>query len=247
MSSFGQWYEDQQQQQSGGGGGNDDSGISLSTFSGYFTGDGGGDNADGGDGGEGNTLLPLFGGTGGGFSGMKQSLEQNLPGKVCGMNYAQRFRMFCALQFISALFFFLGFTVGLTTIYIRPQKFALCFTFGSLTFMASFAILKGPVAHILGMFDAERLPFTVVYLGSMFFTLYFTMTVGGVSGYVTVIACSGCQILSLLWYLITFIPGGSSGMNVLMSGLMKIIGPIVKGCATVWSAILGRLFGQMIQ
>eukprot|EP00586_Coscinodiscus_wailesii_P014233 CAMPEP_0172508320 /NCGR_PEP_ID=MMETSP1066-20121228/211029_1 /TAXON_ID=671091 /ORGANISM="Coscinodiscus wailesii, Strain CCMP2513" /LENGTH=240 /DNA_ID=CAMNT_0013286249 /DNA_START=71 /DNA_END=790 /DNA_ORIENTATION=- len=240
MSSFGQWYEEQKHQHDANA--NNDTGISLSSVSGLFTSSGSNNDAEGGEdgGGEGNSLLPLFGGgdagnaAGGGISGMKQALEKQLPSQVCGMNYAQRFRMFCALQLISALFFFLGFTVGLTTIYIRPQKFALCFTFGSLTFMASFAILKGPIDHFIGLLDAERLPFTVIYLGSMFATLYCTFTVGGISGYTTVIVSSGCQIVALLWYLVTFIPGGKAGMNVLMKGVMTIIGPIITGCVKVW-------------
>jgi len=154
--------------------------------------------------------------------------------------------MFATLLFISALFFTLGFTVGLTTIYIRPQKFAICFTFGSLSFMSSFAILKGPVTHLRGMLQADRLPFTVIYLGTMFATLYFTFTEGGVSGYVTVIGCSGLQLLALLWYLVTFIPGGSAGLNVLMVGLKKILSPLLLGCAKLWGMILSKCFGRMI-
>ena len=67
------------------------------------------------------------------------------------------------------------------------QKFALCFTFGSLTFMASFAMIKGPAAHLQSMLTKERLPFTLVYVTSMIATLYCTFNFGGVSGYFIVL------------------------------------------------------------
>lgn len=237
--SFGQWYEEQKQSEdatsssSSGGGGFE--------FLNIFSSD-----EDGGD------TLPLFATTNpdgtpgaGGFAGIKASLEAQLPQKVMGMNYQQRFRMFCTLLCISALFFTLGFLVGVPTIYVRPQKFALCFTLGSLSFMCAFAILRGPFAHVSGMVTAERLPFTVVYLGSMFATLHFTFTVGGASGYVSVLAFSGLQLLALLWYLITFLPGGAAGMSVLTKGIARVMKPLILGCASVWAAVARRCVGFM--
>lgn len=243
--SFGQWYEQQKQQETSGG-----SNGSLSPFniSGSLFG-GTAANANDGDEdtGDSSGMLPLFSSGSGShdfsFSGMKQSLEQQFPSKILGMNYQQRFRMFCVLLLLSALFFGLGFAVGLPLITIRPQKFALCFTFGSLTFMSSFAILRGPAAHISGMLAMDRLPFTTIYLSSMFCTLYFCFSVGGISGYVTVIASSVLQILALLWYLITFIPGGSAGMHVLFSAMIKISKPVIVGCTKVWAACVAKLFG----
>eukprot|EP00957_Ditylum_brightwellii_P009327 705833-Ditylum_brightwellii.AAC.1 len=153
--------------------------------------------------------------------------------------------MFTMTLLLSALFFALGFTVGIPLLTIRPQKFALCFTFGSLTFMFSFAILKGPAAHLASMITAERLPFTTIYTASMMATLYFTFSVGGAEGYVLVMASSGLQILALLWYLITFLPGGAAGMKVLTQAIVKIMTPILFGCTKVWGMIVSRCFGWL--
>ena len=151
--------------------------------------------------------------------------------------------MFCALLCLSGLFFALGFAVGIPMITVRPQKFALCFTFGSLTFMGSFAILRGPYAHLSGMLTADRLPFTIVYVASMLATLYFTFSVRGASGYVTVMVSSGLQLLALLWYLITFLPGGSQGMKVLTQAIGALLRPLIVGCTKCWGKILSRVIG----
>mmetsp|Transcript_33454 Transcript_33454/g.49213 ORF Transcript_33454/g.49213 Transcript_33454/m.49213 type:complete len:164 (-) Transcript_33454:182-673(-) len=163
------------------------------------------------------------------------------------MNYQERFRMFCALLCLSGLFFGLGFAVGLPMITLRPQKFALCFTFGSLAFMMSFAILKGPNEHFMGMLESDRLVFTTIYFGSMLATLYFTFSVGGVSGYFTVLASSGLQIMALIWYLISFIPGGAAGMSVLFSGILKMLKPLLVGCAKIWKKFITSVFNWVTQ
>lgn len=135
--------------------------------------------------------------------------------------------MFCALLILSVVFFTLGFTVGLPLIAVRPRKFALCFTCGSLTFMGSFAILRGPHAHFSGMFASDRLPFTIIYIGSMLATMYFTFKSHGLSGYMMVVASSAFQLLSLVWYLITFLPGGAQGMKILTSAIITMLKPII--------------------
>lgn len=238
MSGFGQWYEEQQ----GNSGGSNTSSFSISSLLAFDEND--------------TSSLPLFGsGTGGengegggfGFSSMKASLESQLPAKVMGMNYQQRFRMFCACLCVSVLFFTLGFVIGVPLITVRPQKFALCFTFGSLMFMFSFAILKGPVEHLYGMLQPDRLVFTSIYVISMATTLYFTFNVGGISGYVTVLCSSAFQILSLMWYLITFLPGGAQGMNMLMKGIAKILRPLIVGCAKAWGVVLSRCLSCLTQ
>ena len=141
------------------------------------------------------------------ISSMRSTLESQLPQKIMGMNYQQRLQIFVVALLISTLFFALAFFVGLPLITVRPQKFALSFTMGSITFMGSFAILKGPAEHFKTLLSAERLNFTVVYVGSMILTVYLTFTAGGMEGYVLVLGASGLQLVALVWYLVTFLPG----------------------------------------
>mmetsp|Transcript_16829 Transcript_16829/g.26250 ORF Transcript_16829/g.26250 Transcript_16829/m.26250 type:complete len:242 (-) Transcript_16829:321-1046(-) len=226
-SSFGDWYEQQKADKGDGNGSNSANGSGN-----FLTGIMSGDNMA--------ESLPLFFGEGGALNSIPNidisgTLEAQLPQKVMGMNYQQRFKVFIISLFISSLFFGLAFFVGLPLVTVRPQKFALCFTLGSLSFMCSFAILKGPHAHMASMLAYERLPFTTVYLTSMFATLYFTFTVGGMSGYVAVMGASGLQLASLMWYLVTFIPGGTNGLKLVVSGMIKMLQPVLivlRKCCT---------------
>mmetsp|Transcript_30240 Transcript_30240/g.49965 ORF Transcript_30240/g.49965 Transcript_30240/m.49965 type:complete len:233 (+) Transcript_30240:164-862(+) len=227
MSSFGKWHEEQKSKEAGG----TDTSSSSSISSWFPT----------------SETLPLWENaeipT---FSGMRASLESQLPQNVMGMNYQQRFQMFCALLFLSGLFFALGFFVGLPMVAIRPQKFALCFSFGSLTFMASFGVLKGPMAHLKGMLSADRIVFTTIYIGSMLATLYFTFHAGGASGYVLVMGASAAQLVALLWYLISFLPGGSSGLSIVLSAMATILKPVFIACAKMQAMIFGRCLSYWV-
>lgn len=215
MSSFGDWYDKQKQEQQAAACNNNDGDVeSQSLISDSISG------------------LSL--------SSMRSSLEAQLPQQIMGMNYQQRFQIFCICLLLSAVFFALGFFVGLPLLTVRPQKFALSFTCGSITFMASFAILKGPKEHLLSMLAPDRVKFTVVYLGSMLLTLYLTFTAGGAKGYVLVLGASALQLMCLLWYLVTFLPGGATGMKILTQAMWKLLKPLVVNCAKLQAICFAR-------
>ncbi|KAL3805877.1 hypothetical protein HJC23_007838 [Cyclotella cryptica] len=228
--SFGKWYDDQkqQQQQPPPPAAAPSNSMSLSSLFSPST------SAEEGDI-ESQSLLESFS-----LSSMRSSLEAQLPQKIMGMNYQQRFQIFCISLLLSALFFALGFFVGLPLLTVRPQKFALSFTCGSITFMSSFAILKGPQAHFASMMTGDRIHFTVFYLGSMVLTLYLTFTAGGAKGYILVLGASAMQLLALLWYLVTFLPGGAMGMKVLTQALWTLLRPLMIGCAKFQAMCIGR-------
>ncbi|CAJ1948353.1 unnamed protein product [Cylindrotheca closterium] len=173
------------------------------------------------------------------FENMKQSMEAQMPKKILGMGYQQRFQVFCALLFLSALFFALAFFVGVPMMAVKPQKFALSFTCGSLMFMGSFGILKGPMEHLKSMCTADRMFFTTIYLGSMMATLYLTFTKGGARGYVLVMSASAVQLMALLWYLISFLPGGSAGLSIVAKIICTMLQPILKGCVIMQAKLMG--------
>ena len=176
------------------------------------------------------------------FANMKQAMEAQMPKKILGMNYQQRFQVFAGLLLIAALFFALAFLFGLPMIGVRPQKFALSFTMGSLTFMASFGILKGPMEHLKGMCAPDRVVFTSIYIASMIMTLYCTFHYGGFSGYALVLMASGIQLAALLWYLVSFLPGGTLGLQYLVAMLGHLLKPVIVVCAKCQAACCARCF-----
>jgi len=98
----------------------------------------------------------------------------------------------------------------------------------------------GPMEHIRGMCAPDRIVFTIIYIGSMIMTLYFTFQYGGISGYALVLASSAAQLVALLWYLISFLPGGAMGMQYLFAMLGHILKPIIVSCARLQAACIGR-------
>ena len=98
MSSFGAWYEEKKNEENGEGGGGGGSWLPVGP----------------------DQLLPLFNTDNImqmaqpiSWEAMKSSMENQMPKKIMGMGYQQRFKVFCALLFLSALFFALAFFVGM--------------------------------------------------------------------------------------------------------------------------------------
>lgn len=98
----------------------------------------------------------------------------------------------------------------------------------------------GPMEHLKGMCARDRIVFTVIYVGSMFMTLYFTFQFGGVSGYALVLSASAAQLLALLWYLVSFLPGGSAALHFLVATLGHLLKPVIVMCARFQAACIGR-------
>lgn len=135
-----------------------------------------------------------------------------------GMSYQTRFKGFVASVMLASFFFVMAFLVGLPLVVVRPSKFALCFTTGSLLFMSSFAFLKGPMTHLRSMVSPERLFFTGTYLSSMAFTLYAALFA---RSYIMVVVASGLQISTLAYYMLSFIPGGTAGAHIFVMMFFK--------------------------
>lgn len=114
-------------------------------------------------------------------------------------------------------------------------------TFGSILFLSSWAILQGPRTYGAHLLSGPRLPFTAAYFGSIILTLYFSLGVRPVCTWVnfrtngiqlqstilTLLAAIG-QLGALLWYLISYFPMGSQGTSQSRTyrsqGLMNLLG-----------------------
>ncbi|KAK2143484.1 hypothetical protein LSH36_838g01011 [Paralvinella palmiformis] len=93
---------------------------------------------------------------------------------------------------------------------LKARKFALLYTLGSLFIISSFALLWGPTNHMKHLLSAQRLPFTTAYFGSMFATLYFSMWLRST---IFTVLFAVLQILALVWYIVSYIPGGQTGLR----------------------------------
>jgi len=94
---------------------------------------------------------------------------------------------------------------------ISPQKFALLFAFGSMTMLSSFAVLKGPKNFAATMVQREKLPFSVGYVIGLVGTFVATI---GMKSFVLTAVFGILQAFALLYFLASFVPGGTAVLNM---------------------------------
>lgn len=120
----------------------------------------------------------------------------------------QRIVGFCICVCMGLLCFTFA-AMYLPVLLLKARKFALLYTMGSLFLMSSFSFLWGPIYHLKHLFSKERLCFTLSYLGSLFATLYFALVQQSTP---FTVFCAVIQVIALLWFLISYIPGGHTGL-----------------------------------
>lgn len=153
----------------------------------------------------------------GAFNTVSKGVRE-LPGNVqtaASSMPSRRAIFYFGLMLATGVFFvFISFTMFLPVMVVMPQKFAICFTLGCLFVMGAFFVLKGPRTQLLHMISKERLPFTAGFVASMVATIYVSMVL---HSYLLSVLFSGVQVFALLYYVISYFPGGSAGMRFLSS------------------------------
>ncbi|KAI4390054.1 hypothetical protein MLD38_002206 [Melastoma candidum] len=83
-----------------------------------------------------------------------------------------------------------------------------------------FLPVMGPKNQLVHMTSTERLPFTAICFGSMVGTIYVSMVL---HSYIFSLLFSIIQVLALVYYVISYFPGGSTGLKFLTSSLTSTI------------------------
>ncbi|KAL8719896.1 MAG: hypothetical protein Q9225_003155 [Loekoesia sp. 1 TL-2023] len=93
---------------------------------------------------------------------------------------------------------------------LRPRKFAILWSMGSVLFLASWAVLMGPVQYAQHLISGPRLPFTAAYFGSITLTLVFAVKLQNT---ILTLFSSIIQLAALVWYLVSYFPMGGTGLR----------------------------------
>lgn len=93
---------------------------------------------------------------------------------------------------------------------LKPRKFGVLWSLGSLLFVISFGVLQGPLSYIMHLLSPQRLPFTITYFGSIIATLVFSL--GMKSTILTILACV-LQIVAAIWYAVSYFPMGTQSLK----------------------------------
>ncbi|KAJ2123129.1 protein transport protein sft2 [Coemansia sp. RSA 1822] len=141
--------------------------------------------------------------------GSNNGAQTTTRGEWFGLTLMQRWIGFAGCA-ILALFCFMMAFMALPMMIVSPQKFATAFSLGGLAVIAGIALLRGPRAHTMHLLSRDRLLFTLSYFGSVFFTLFFSAIM---HTYIGTLLCVIVQIIALVWYVVSYLPGGVDGLQ----------------------------------
>lgn len=108
--------------------------------------------------------------------------------------------------------------IFLPFVVIQPQKFLSLFSIGSFLVLASFIFIHGTTEYFKKLFDSSRRIFTIAYLISLILGFYYAF----VKGYFLIsLICTIVQLITLIIFTLSFIPGGRSGITMILSMLQS--------------------------
>ncbi|GMM29334.1 Sft2 protein [Martiniozyma asiatica (nom. inval.)] len=117
----------------------------------------------------------------------------------------ERIAGFFILIIGSFVCFALGFFL-LPVLTLKPRKFVMLWTLGSLLFFLSFGVLQGPMAYIAHLSSKERLPFTVVFVSCVIGTLYSAVVLKST---ILSLVMGIVEFMGVLWYTLSYFPFGA--------------------------------------
>lgn len=126
----------------------------------------------------------------------------------------QQLAYFFAFMAGGIFFLVLSFSLFLPIVIIAPAKFAFSFSIGSVLILGAFASLRGWQQQFQHMFSKDRLPFSAGYIGSIAATLYTALIM---HSYVFSLVCCALQVVALLYYVLSYFPGGAAGAQFVLN------------------------------
>lgn len=123
------------------------------------------------------------------------------------------------LGFIFFSFLFLPFVV------VYPQKFLSFFSIGSFIILSSFIFVHGTVNYIKMLFNESRYLITTLYIASIILGFYFAFIRGS---FIFSLISAIIQMVILIIFTLTFIPGGHTGISFILS----MVSSPIKGLFT---------------
>ncbi|EEB06004.1 hypothetical protein SJAG_01027 [Schizosaccharomyces japonicus yFS275] len=97
------------------------------------------------------------------------------------------------------------------TLVLRPRKFILLWTYGSILCVLAFAILIGFKAHFVQLVSSERLPTTLAYFLTLACTLVSTVKLHST---ILSIVFGVMHLLALIAYIVAFFPFGARTVSL---------------------------------
>lgn len=109
---------------------------------------------------------------------------------------------------------------------LRPRKFGLLWTGGSILFLVSFGVLQGPHSYIRHLLSRDRIVFTTVFFTSILLTLYSSVVIK--SSLLTIFT-SVIEILAVAYYTVSYFPFGATTLTFFTSYIFGYLGGLIGG------------------
>lgn len=128
-----------------------------------------------------------------------------------GLSKMQRYSAFALFLVASAFLFLLAF-LHFPLVIISPRKFVVPYCLASLLVAISFGFIHGFVSYVKHLFSPEKRLLSIAFYGFTFVTLYVAFSL---KSYILTAIFSIIQFVSMIAYIVSYVPGGSSGMSML--------------------------------
>lgn len=97
---------------------------------------------------------------------------------------------------------------------VKPRKFGLLWSMGSLLFVLAFGLFMGPVAYLKHLTSRERLPFSIFFFATCILTIYFAAFMKST---LLTVPCAILELIALVYYAISYFPFGGTGLKMMSS------------------------------
>lgn len=109
---------------------------------------------------------------------------------------------------------------------MKPRKFGMLWSMGSLLFVVSFGVLQGPRHYIEHLLSRERFMFTIVFFGSVLTTIYVAMVMKST---LLTIFCSIIELFAIAYYTLSYFPFGALTLTWFSSYIVGYVGGFIGG------------------
>lgn len=141
----------------------------------------------------------------------RQDTEQNQEPSWFTLSRTERLLLFVCFILGSAACFTICIFL-FPVLAVKPRKFGLLWSMGSLLFVFAFGVLMGPLAYVKHLTSKERLPFTVFFFGSCFLTIYFAAISKST---LLTLPCAILELIAVVYYAVSYFPFGGTGLRMM--------------------------------
>ena len=145
----------------------------------------------------------------------KETFKDKIANKIIGaIEVEKNIGVFGVLLCIGMALIILSFFL-LPMIIVSPKKFSFCFAVGSIFFLLSFMFLVGTRNYVNKILDNKRIYISISFILSIFIGIGYSLG----NHYFISLICSGVQLITMIMFVLTFIPGGRAGINCIKKTL----------------------------